>query len=169
MVDKKIEPIDPMALAGNVARRVEIQNVGLLNLQIAREAAISDEPSLVEYAVDTKSEHFQEEKTISVFVRLRLNAKSPKSEASSINAVIEFNISYSVNGDAPITKDELSSFGRLNGVYNAWPYIREIVQNLFVRMALPPLVLPVMSPGKILGLTQPIAAANERPAKKKKQ
>jgi hypothetical protein len=41
----------------------------------------------------------------------------------------------------------LEEFARVNGVYNAWPYLREYVQTTVSRMNLPPLLLPLLRVG----------------------
>lgn len=38
-------------------------------------------------------------------------------------------------------------FGKVNGIYNAWPYLREYVQSSLVRMGLPPFELPLLRAG----------------------
>jgi preprotein translocase subunit SecB len=42
-----------------------------------------------------------------------------------------------------LENDNFEAFGKTNGIYNAWPYWREFVQNMIARMALPPLTIPV--------------------------
>ncbi len=54
-----------------------------------------------------------------------------------------FLLSYKVESLEGINDKCLTSFGKLNGVYNAWPYWREFVQNMIVRMGLPTLTIPV--------------------------
>lgn len=61
--------------------------------------------------------------------------------------------------ELPKTKDfsaaALSHFANVNGVYNAWPYWRELVQSITVRMGLPPVVLPVFRIPRRDGNSQP--------------
>ncbi len=54
-------------------------------------------------------------------------------------------VSYEVDRDSgSANQDELEAFGRVNGVYNAWPYLREYVQSSLVRLGLPPFDLPLL-------------------------
>jgi len=46
-------------------------------------------------------------------------------------------------------------FAETNGLYNAWPYWREFVQNTAARMSLPGLTVPVLR----LGRSQPRPSA----------
>lgn len=62
---------------------------------------------------------------------------------TTLSLLAAFDLLY----DLPKAKDfaaaDLSRFANVNGVYNAWPYWRELVQSITVRMGLPPIVLPV--------------------------
>jgi len=43
--------------------------------------------------------------------------------------------------DASISDDDANLFAKINGVYNAWPYMRELVANTFTRMGYPPFTM----------------------------
>ena len=67
--------------------------------------------------------------------------KSPEESEVSIKATFE--IIYKAKELKSLTKKNFDAFGQTNGVYNAWPYWREFVQNTIARMGLPPLTIPV--------------------------
>lgn len=54
-----------------------------------------------------------------------------------------FELSYQVPVDEKFSSDELKGFGKVNAVFNAWPYWRELVQSSLTRMAMPVLTVPV--------------------------
>jgi hypothetical protein len=56
---------------------------------------------------------------------------------------VTFELKYSIQGDQPPTQKELAAFAGTNAVFHAWPYWREFVQSMFLRMNLPPVLLPV--------------------------
>ena len=56
---------------------------------------------------------------------------------------VSFEVSYRLPEGFTATKAELAEFAQTNGVFNAWPYCREFIQNATVRMGLPPIVLPL--------------------------
>lgn len=64
-----------------------------------------------------------------------------RSPAVSIRASYE--LTYTLPKGFDASPRELSTFARTNGVFNAWPYWREFIQNAFARMDLPQPVLPV--------------------------
>jgi len=89
-----------------------------------------------------------------------------KSEASSEVLRIEptFRLDYQLDSPPPVSDRDrlLKSFARVNAIHNAWPYVREIVQNMVGRMALPPLVLPLfkvqVAPGAQAEQSKPAAS-----------
>jgi preprotein translocase subunit SecB len=56
---------------------------------------------------------------------------------------IQYELAYVLPEDFRASRSELSAFAKVNGVFNAWPYFREIVQTATLRMELPPVILPV--------------------------
>jgi hypothetical protein len=54
-----------------------------------------------------------------------------------------FLLAYKIENFNGLTKKAFELFANINGIYNAWPYWREFVQNSIVRMGLPSLSIPV--------------------------
>lgn len=54
-----------------------------------------------------------------------------------------FELSYRLPEDERFSSEELAAFGRINGVFNAWPYWRELVHASLARMDMPTLTVPV--------------------------
>jgi preprotein translocase subunit SecB len=52
-------------------------------------------------------------------------------------------LSYKIENFEGLTQKGFEQFANLNGIYNAWPYWREFVQNTVARMGLPSLSIPV--------------------------
>ncbi len=54
-------------------------------------------------------------------------------------------IEYGLDSAPPSeTRNELlQAFAKVNGVYNAWPYLRENLQTTCARMSVPPPLLPI--------------------------
>lgn len=68
--------------------------------------------------------------------------KAPSSfPALSVRAILQLN--YRLPRGAAFSRSDLQKFADVNGIYNAWPYWRELIQNISVRMNLPPLILPL--------------------------
>jgi len=60
-----------------------------------------------------------------------------------------FKLTYELRNRNHITKNDVASFGVLNGPYNAWPYWREFHQNTMLRAGLPPIILDLMLPSVV--------------------
>lgn len=59
-------------------------------------------------------------------------------------------------------------FGRVNGIYNAWPYLREYVQSSLIRLGLPSFELPLLRAGaaaQLAGLVDPVDEPETESAK----
>jgi hypothetical protein len=54
-----------------------------------------------------------------------------------------FALTYKIDNFEGLTQKGFEQFANLNGIYNAWPYWREFVQNTIIRMGLPSLSIPV--------------------------
>lgn len=59
-----------------------------------------------------------------------------------------FEISYRIDNVARFGQQSLSAFARLNGLFNVWPYWRELVQSTVTRLGLPPFTVPPFQPQK---------------------
>ena len=78
------------------------------------------------------------------FVRANLDVRIENESKPSVAVVkIQYELEYRVPEDFRASRADLTAFAKVNGVFNAWPYFREIVQTATLRMDLPPVVLPV--------------------------
>jgi preprotein translocase subunit SecB len=64
----------------------------------------------------------------------------PATDVLRVSGTFELNYRRILEG-AEVTPEDAGVFARINGFYNAWPYIREIVGSFFTRMGYPPLTL----------------------------
>ena len=62
--------------------------------------------------------------------------------AVQIEAVFE--LSYRLPDQMVVPGEVLAEFASTNGIFNAWPYARQLVHEISQRMQLPPLVLPLL-------------------------
>jgi len=95
----------------------------------------------------THSATFQIDKKVGricVFPEFHFEAFSESERDKSILLIrAVFLLVYEIDDFEGIDKAGFQVFADLNGIYNAWPYWREIVQNTIARMGLPTLVIPV--------------------------
>ena len=97
----------------------------------------------VDIDTTTKFEVDKENKLIFVFADFELEAHTDEIEEPVVNVSASFLLMYEMRDIEGFTDDHYEQFAKMNGVFNAWPYWREYVQNVTVRMGLPALTVPV--------------------------
>ena len=85
-----------------------------------------------------KDGSFRIQPTMEVRVSPRGTKKNPV-----IIVRVAFELTYGLPKGFAVTRRELDAFAQTNGVFNAWPYWRELIQNMFARMDLPQPALPL--------------------------
>ena len=136
-------------LGAEVSRRIEIKDIRLINCK-CEQLPNPDRNNLrvdISYEVNTKVD--KGKNTILVFPKFTLKALSQegKEEKSLIFIEAMFLAIYAVKNLDGLTDAHFDEFGKMNGVYNTWPYWREFVQNIISRMGLPRLILPAFRLG----------------------
>jgi hypothetical protein len=85
--------------------------------------------------------------TATITVRMTRQGRGKRAIRHGPTTTLSLQAAFDLLYELPKAKDfsaaALSHFANVNGVYNAWPYWRELVQSITVRMGLPPVVLPV--------------------------
>lgn len=76
-----------------------------------------------------------------------------------VNAAFE--IAYRVPDEFTPSDEELEAFAEANGVFNAWPFLREFMQSSFTRMGLPPVALGLFRASKDIPETGLATAGEE--------
>jgi preprotein translocase subunit SecB len=117
--------------AGSFRRRVASPaQVGKVDVEISHEAHAETLPGRSAFLV--------------VFTgKVALRPVEAASKEPALEAEVEIELRYGYPEGLDLRPDELQPFANLNGVFNAWPYFREFIQNATTRMGLPPFVLPV--------------------------
>jgi hypothetical protein len=68
-------------------------------------------------------------------------------DAAPVQIRAVYILRYRVPGDITPSKRDLSLFAETNAVLNIWPYWRQLVHDMSVRMELPPILLPLFRVG----------------------
>ena len=146
-------------LAAPVSERVQIEHVILAESVTRRRPRCDAPPKELSLNVDVKTEARKQDLIVQVLPRFTLIGRDDiESAEESLRIEALFVVLYRVPTLDGITKENIDAFGEMNGVYNVWPYWREFVQSMTVRMGLPPLTVPVF---------RPLATGTPRSAKKK--
>lgn len=100
---------------------------------------------------------------LEVAMRFEFLAPSPVPEEQTKQVALfaRIRLEYELVKDRGAVDDaDATAFGRVNGIYNAWPYLREFVQTSLLRLGLPPFELPLLRAGAaahLAGLVDPPA------------
>jgi preprotein translocase subunit SecB len=135
--------------AGRVARAFSLQEIELSELHASRLVSLTKAPDVsFHISVEDRATAsvVNEGKTLLIKVDFKLVARAGEDEASPklIEIAGVFDLSYGrqlPSDKFPLSDEDAQLFGRVNGVYNAWPYMREVVTSCVSRLGYPPLTL----------------------------
>jgi hypothetical protein len=140
-------------LAAVVARHVELRNIGLVSLEATLRKPLSEAVGIMtrgdaEAALESRTGYQLAETGLLVTVRTDFQVRLgpvPSPEECIVLLKVGYALEYDLSAPPPGESREklLTAFAKVNGIYNAWPYLREIVQTTCARMSIPPPVLPV--------------------------
>jgi hypothetical protein len=152
--ETKPAPLPPrIELAIPVSDRVQIQDVRLIACNCRIEPAALAPPLPARFrttlAHEASTQIGPDRTRIAVLVHFRFSAirEGRENDGPCVELESTFLVSYAAENLTGLGPENFSSFGALNGVFNAWPYWRELLHNLTLRMGLPPFVLPVFRIG----------------------
>ncbi len=147
--DTEVQPtLDRFELASIVASRVSIEAILLSESRTKRTPDLGSRYESVQFSSIIQGIRFgidREEKKISVIptfsIRSQVEEQDDHDNILTIDAT--FVLIYGIDSTEGIEDRHVEAFGYTSGIYNAWPYWREFVQNTTVRMGMTPLVVPV--------------------------
>lgn len=153
---------DPLKLVSKVARSTHLDGVRILRgsfqvevLPSAPTATPAGLGSSFGFDKTLTDNHLLSRISFSLDVQ---QLGSPPLHFVSVKATIE--LSYRMT--AKFENDELDAFSRINGIYHAWPYWREFVQNSTARAGLPPLTLHPIQAGEAMVMAGFAPATDEK-------
>jgi hypothetical protein len=157
---KKVEAQEPddLALAAAVARVVELEDVRLVRVQaelsVSVDELLADECLLVISPIRHSVTYSEENAVLDVEVSVAASLCRPQQDNNSVptatkplaTASATCALRYSLAASPPpaeLRNNLFESFAKINGVYNAWPYLRNTIHDVTGRLGIPPVVLPV--------------------------
>ncbi|MBW8002509.1 MAG: hypothetical protein FVQ80_10875 [Planctomycetes bacterium] len=141
----KTEQIVDYKLAAAISDQIEIENLRLVSCSCLQTPNAGKGVHSLEIDCDIKLEVDKKSNHIFVFPQFKLKASPTEDNKKEPDLSIEatFVIIYKAKSLKGLKNENFEAFGDTNGIYNAWPYWREFVQNTVARMGLPPLTIPV--------------------------
>jgi hypothetical protein len=139
---------DPQQVRDAVAlnSKAEIASVRLIASQITCSIKRSELSSITDLAFRHAPEAIQfEDESLTVATRFAFKAVSGKRKKRDVMAVdCVFESRYTLMPGYEPTTAEMEAFRTGNAVFNCWPFFREFVQSMVVRMDMPPPPVPFL-------------------------
>ena len=137
--------------ASLVSRSVQIESVSLTRVAMNTDVEEKSGSATLRLSQRYRARYelpTSDSNTVLVRVDFRFEAHTTNEEPDHRVADIEaeFLVVYRTNATSPFPTDALQHFARLNGTYNAWPYWRELVQNMTMRTGMSGITVPVFRP-----------------------
>jgi hypothetical protein len=127
-----------------VSDRVELKDVRLISSKcsLTPEATVGKKTYNINYS--TKFQKDEKNGYLIVIPEFHFEAFGESKTKEPVIAIdASFVLTYRINNFQGLTQKGFEQFANLNGIYNAWPYWREFVQNTIARMGLSHLSIPV--------------------------
>lgn len=130
----------------SVSRRVSINGISLKRHE-ARVTNLTDEfPSLMSETRSHSVRRDTDSDSILIDASFRFAMAYDTDESKEKPPVMvsaTFGLLYAIEDVGSVSEEELNAFGEVNGIFNAWPYWRELLQSTLSRMGLPSITLPI--------------------------
>jgi len=127
-----------------VSDRIQLRDVRLIRSKCEQtpESAVSKKTFDINYSTEVQAN--RKSGYIIVIAKFHFEAfAESKTQKPVVLIEASFLLAYKIENFEGLTQKGFEQFANLNGIYNAWPYWREFVQNAIVRMGLPSLSIPV--------------------------
>ena len=127
-----------------VSDRVQLKDVRLINCKCDQTPEATRGKKTFNINYSTEVEVDKKNGYIIVIAKFHFEAfTESKAQKPVILIDASFLLAYKIENFEGLTQKGFEQFANLNGIYNAWPYWREFIQNTIVRMGLPSLSIPV--------------------------
>jgi preprotein translocase subunit SecB len=141
---KALKGVNKVAAGLLVSDRVQLKDVRLISCKCDQtpEATLGKKSYNISYSTEVQVD--RKNGYIIVTAKFHFEAfTESKTQKPVILIDASFLLAYKIENFEGLTQKGFDQFANLNGIYNAWPYWREFVQNTVARMGLPSLSIPV--------------------------
>ena len=144
---KQIKKIESLEEITPLIAVVQLRDIRLVEAGASTSVRSAKEAGEIKFEVATSANVKGYNKDEGIFwvlaqINTRLIPFEPERDAV-VSVSAAFEITYSLPKELRVSQKQLNTFARINGVFNAWPYWREFVQNMVTRTNLPVVTLPL--------------------------
>ncbi len=83
--------------------------------------------------------------------------------SKQVDIFAQVQLIYQIDNLNDLSEDDIILFGKVNGIYNAWPYLREYVRSSVTRLGLPSFDLPLLNIGMAVGFAGILPENSNKP------
>jgi len=146
-VKQQSKKIDPLKQIAPLIEAVQIIDIRLVEASVATSVRSANEAGEVDLTIRSSADVKEYNKDTGMFwvlvkIKTQLIQREPK-KGTAVFVNVAFEIKYGLPKELEVSQEQLNTFAKFNGVFNAWPYWREFVQSMVARMNLPTLTLPM--------------------------
>jgi len=140
---KKVDPENALIeKALKVSDRIQFEDVYLLGNTCKWKSFASDKEN--NFKVDNVAQGSLSNDKQNLLSIVNFVVDMQNEDNTSIAEIsVDYLLVYSIKDTKGLTKKHYDAFSTYNAVFNAWPYLREFIQNITSRMQIPTLTLPV--------------------------
>lgn len=149
----RLLPAKDLHRSGLVARVFALRDVVLAELNAKRvrpfDAVASQEDARIRFNLEDAAEAALSEDGAVIVANVRFVASALDVGGAVLTVTAQFELRYERQvSDVGVSTEDVKLFASINAVYNAWPYMRELVANTFTRFGYPPFTMEslVISP-----------------------
>lgn len=132
-----------------IARAVTLQSVSCREISARRTIKQRAIPAEVHCMMSHEATGMRDFETNEIHVLLRFSFQAAAEKTQPAERIAEISATLSLRYALPeeelkrFSPEEVQVFAESNGVYNAWPYWRELLQSASARLGLPAVIAPV--------------------------
>ncbi len=128
---------------------VQIEKISLIEFSAMRQPEIEASAVAIKHAAPEVAAQFDGQNK-RITVKAKFGIEGADSHGAEPRTILRIHACFLAiyalepSDSGALTPEQTDAFGKVNGLFNVWPYWRELVQSVTTRMALPPLTLPVL-------------------------
>jgi len=137
-----MQPKDILKRAEKIAPNLSLKKIHLWKSNCERDISFKPKQAEMNIQIDTQILDSTDKKTVSISCHFNITGTDIEKNKKAIQLEFTFCVIYSIRNDFKANKADLQAFASTNAIFNVWPFAREHVQNIIVKMDLPAFVLP---------------------------
>lgn len=139
--------------AENLAKSLELKKIHLWETKCSRDLSFKPKKAEISIEIQVTMLKSETEGLLPFACRFIVVATEKEREKKAFELEVVFCAVYRIKNNYKPTEEECNAFGSTSAVFNVWPYLREYVHDIIVKMDLPALVLSPITISQLAKMT----------------